>query len=44
MPPFEAPSFQVNRIKVSIVVVTSFVSEIGASGTSWITAPLPASE
>lgn len=44
MPPSEGPADHVNLIVVSSVVVRSFVSNTGASGTSCITAPLPYSD
>ena len=44
VPPFDKPWFQLNLINVSVVVDGSFVRSNGASGTSYITAPLPEPE
>jgi hypothetical protein len=43
-PPSAAPAYQVNRIFTSDVIVGSFSKEIGASGTSYITAPEPSGD
>jgi len=44
VPPSEAPSVHVNLIVEASVTVASFAKLIGASGTSYVKAPLPASE